>query len=201
MAWNLNGQLIETCSCNLVCPCWFGVKELQVMDQGWCDTAILFRINEGSSDGVTLDGRLVVMAADFPGPTMFDGNATARMYIDDGATQEQMRELEAIFSGGKGGPMERLASWITNRLPTQQVSIQIQEDKDSLTATIGEVGEIKSMPMTNPGGKPVMFENTGPLGLQSVQISPSASRLSDAGFPRRIETKSGGVGNFAWSGE
>ena len=200
MAWNLSGQLIETCSCNLTCPCWYGVKELQVMDQGWCDTCILFRIHEGNSDGVTLNGRMVVVAADFPGPTMFDGNATARLYVDDGATPEQMRELEEIFSGAKGGPMERLASWIANRLPTQQVSIQIQEDENSLTATIGDVGQLKSMPMTNPAGKPVMLENAGPLGLQSVQIAPSATSLSDSGLPRRIETKSGGVGDFAWSG-
>ncbi len=200
MAWNLSGQLVETCSCNVVCPCWFGVKELQVMDQGWCDTGVLFRIHEGSSEGVTLSGRLVVMAADFPGPTMFDGNATARLYIDDGATQEQMRALEGIFSGAKGGPMERLGSWITNRLPTQQVSIQIQEDGKSLTATVGEIGQVRSMPMTNQAGKPVMLENAGPLRLESVQVAPSASRLSDPGMPRRIETKSGGVGNFAWSG-
>ena len=200
MAWNLGGQLVETCSCNLICPCWFGVKELQVMDQGWCDTGVLFRIHEGSSEGVTLSGRLVVMAADFPGPTMFDGNATARLFIDDGATPEQMRELEAIFSGAKGGPMERLGSWITNRLPTQQVAIQIQEDGNSLTATVGDVGQVRSMPMTDAAGNPVMLENAGPLGLKNVQIAPSASRLSDPGLPRLIETKSGGVGDFNWSG-
>ena len=200
MAWNLSGQLVEACSCNLICPCWFGVKELRVMDQGWCDGAQLFRIREGTSDGVDLGGRTLVMATVFPGPTMFDGNATARLYIDDGATQEQVRELEGIFSGAKGGPMERLGSWITNRLPTQQVSIQIQEDGNSLTATVGDVGQVRSMPMTNEAGKPVVLENAGPFRLENVQIAPSASRLSDPGMPRRIETKSGGVGNFAWSG-
>ena len=103
MAWRLNGQLVETCSCNVMCPCWFGIKDLQIMDQGWCDSALLFRIGEGDSDGVDLGGRMVVMAMDFPGPTMLDGNATARILIDDAATPEQMRELEGIFSGAKGG--------------------------------------------------------------------------------------------------
>jgi hypothetical protein len=23
MVWQLSGQLIETCSCNMFCPCWF----------------------------------------------------------------------------------------------------------------------------------------------------------------------------------
>lgn len=200
MAWNLSGQLVESCSCNLICPCWLGVKELQVMDQGWCDGAILFRIHEGSSDGVTLGGRLVVMVLDMPGPTMFDGNGTARLYIDDGATPEQTRELDSIFSGTRGGPMERLGGWITKKLPSQSVSIQVKEDERSLTAVVGDVGQIRSQPMTSEAGNPVMLENAGPLRLERVQVAPSASRLSDPDMPRRIETKSGGVGNFVWSG-
>ena len=200
MAWSLSGQLMETCSCNFICPCWFGVKELQAMDQGWCDSGILVRIQEGSSDGVTLSGRVVALALSFPGSTMFDGNATAHLYVDDGATHEQLQELELIFSGSKGGPMERIGGWVTNRLPTQQVSIEIRENGNSLTATIGDVGNVSSMPMTNADGKPVMLENAGPIRLQSVQLAPSATRLSDPGMPRLIETKSGGVGNFSWNG-
>jgi hypothetical protein len=34
MAWNLTADFIETCSCNMLCPCWYGVRELMVMDQG-----------------------------------------------------------------------------------------------------------------------------------------------------------------------
>jgi len=44
MAWNMTAQMIETCSCNMLCPCWYGVKELMVMDRGWCASAILFRV-------------------------------------------------------------------------------------------------------------------------------------------------------------
>ena len=85
MAWRLTGQLIETCSCNMFCPCWFTVQELMIMDQGWCASAIAFRTREGNSDGIALGGRTVVFAVDFPGPTMFDGNATARLYVDAAA--------------------------------------------------------------------------------------------------------------------
>jgi hypothetical protein len=28
MAWNLTAEFTETCSCNMLCPCWYGVKEL-----------------------------------------------------------------------------------------------------------------------------------------------------------------------------
>ena len=91
MTWHLTGQLIETCSCNMFCPCWFTVQELMIMDQGWCASAIAFRVRDGQSDGVELGDRTVVFAVDFPGPTLFDGNATARLYIDAGASDEQRR--------------------------------------------------------------------------------------------------------------
>jgi hypothetical protein len=131
---------------------------------------------------------------------MFDGNGTLRIYIDDGATPEQTQALDRIFSGARGGPMERMASWITNVLPSQKVAIQVQEDGDSLTAIVGEFGQIKANPLTSAAGKPVMLENAGPMRLERVQVAPSASRWSDPDMPRRFETKSGGVGNFVWSG-
>ena len=59
----------------MLCPCWFTVQELMIMDQGWCASAIAFRARDGNSDGVALGGRTVVFAVDFPGPTLFDGNA------------------------------------------------------------------------------------------------------------------------------
>ncbi len=200
MAWKLNGQMLETCSCNVMCPCWFGVKELQIMDQGWCDSALLFRIGDGDSDGVDLSGRTVVMAMDFPGPTMVDGNATTRILVDDAATPEQMRELEGIFSGAKGGSMERYATLVTNRLPSVSVAIQVQEDGDSLTVTVGDFGQIRSERLKSEAGKPVMVQNAGPLRINEVQVAPSSSHWTDPDMPRSFETKSGGVGNFTWSG-
>src|SRR5438309_3725707 len=98
MTWNIKGEMIESCSCNMFCPCWFGVKDLMVMDQGWCRGAIATLIQQGAADGVDIGGRTVVIGVDFPGPTLFDGNGTARVYVDDGASAEQRGALEAIFT-------------------------------------------------------------------------------------------------------
>ena len=118
----------------------------------------------------------------------------------DSATQEQAQALEDIFSGSKGGPFERFATLVTNRLPAQTASIKVVEDSDSIVVTVGDFGEIKSQPMKSEAGKPVMIENAGPLRIERVQIAPSASQWSDPDMPRSFQTKSGGVGNFAWSG-
>ena len=38
----------------------------------------------------------------------FGGNGTLRVYVDEAASSDQRRELEAIFSGNKGGHLAAL---------------------------------------------------------------------------------------------
>ena len=203
MAWTLTAEMIETCSCNMLCPCWYGVKELMVMDQGWCASAILFRIRQGSADGVNLDGRTLVLAYDFPGPTLFDGNATGRLYLDETASEEQRRALEAIFQGKNGGPMAVLGGLVAQWLPTQATAIAIQEAGDKLTATVGRFGQVTSTRLKNEAGKPMTMQNANFLSAlqfdnETAELAPSGSQWSDPDMPRQFATKSGAVGTFTW---
>jgi hypothetical protein len=204
VAWNITAQLIETCSCNMLWPCWFGVPELMVMDQGWCASALLFVVSQGASEGIDLAGCKLALAFDFPGPTLFDGNGVARLYIDDGASANQRRELEAIFQGKKGGPMEILGGLMSQWLPSQTTKIQIQEDGNTLTATVGESGRIQSRRLADEGGRPTILQNAGLACLMkteddAVQMAPSGSQWSDQDLPRRFETRSGVRGICRWS--
>jgi hypothetical protein len=206
MAWDMRGQLVETCSCNMLCPCWFGVKELMVMDEGWCASTLLFRIQQGNSDGVTLGGRTLVLGLDFPGPTLLDGNGTVRMYIDDSATAEQRRELEEIMQGKKGGPMEVVGGLVSRWLPTQATRIDVQEHNGSLSATVGNYGQIRSERLKNEAGQTMTMQNTGfvvafQFDNQTADLAPSTgTRWSDPEMPRQFESKSGVVASFTWSG-
>jgi hypothetical protein len=203
MAWSLTADFTETCSCNMLCPCWFGVKELMIMDQGYCAGALLFRVSQGSADGVDLSGRVVALAADWPGPTLLDGNGTGRLYIDDGANPDQCRELEAIMQGKNGGPMEILGALVSTWLPTQSAKIDVQEQDGRLTATVAGAGEISAQRLTNDAGQPTTMQNTGfttalQFDNQTAQLAPSASRWSDQDMPRSFETKSGAMARFTW---
>ena len=86
MAWTIKGEFVESCSCNMLCPCWYGVEELMIMDKGWCASPWLIRIAQGESNGVDISGCNVVMAMFFPGPTLLSGDGTGRVYLDDGTT-------------------------------------------------------------------------------------------------------------------
>jgi hypothetical protein len=206
MPWTLSGELIETCSCNMLCPCWYGVQELMVMDQGWCASPILFRLRDGTADGVPLSGLTLALALFFPGPTLYDGNATARLYLEEATTADQRSALEPIMQGQRGGPMQILAGLITTWLPTQTVPIAVQETNGTVQATVGHVGQIHSQRLKNEAGQLMTMHNVGfALALQfdqqRAELAPSAgTRWSDPDLPQQWESKSGAVGTFTWSG-
>jgi hypothetical protein len=178
------------------------VPELMTMDQGWCDSAVAWRIQDGNADGVNLGGRTVVLGIDFPGPTMFDGGATARLYVDDEADEKQRLELESIYQGKKGGTMEALAPLISHWLPTQSASISVADEGDRIGVSVSNAGQIESNLLKDSEGHGFELRGGGfvaGFGMDVAQMAPSASRWSDPDLPRSFETKSGARGNFTWS--
>lgn len=190
----------------MLCPCWFGVKELMVFDKDYCGGTIIFRIDKGSSDATDLKGLDVVVAFDFPGPTLLDGNGTGRLLIDDKANAYQQKILEDIFQGRKGGPMSVVAQLASKWLPPQKVRIEVKDDGHNLTATVGSFGHIKSQELRNEGGRPMILQGAGfasafQMENDSFTLAPSATEWSDAEMPHtQIATKSGAAAKFSWKG-
>lgn len=206
MAWSVTGKMVESCTCNMLCPCWFGVKELMTFDKDYCGGTILFRIDKGTADSTDLKGFDVVLAVDFPGPTMLDGNGTARVLIDERANPNQQKVLEDIFQGRKGGPMAVIAQMLSKWLPTQKARIDVNDDGHNLTATVGKFGQIKSKELINEGGRPMVLQGAGfasafQMENDSFTLAPSATEWSDSEMPHtQIATKSGAVAKFSWRG-
>jgi len=199
MAWNLSGQLTEFCSCKLMCPCWLGPTP--VPDQGWCSGAILYDIEQGQIDGIDVGGSKVVFAADWPG-NFFGGQGTARLYIDDQASPDQRRELEAVFSGQKGGLLEGLmGAVIAQWLPAQTVRIMVQRGA-TLSLTVGTVGQVTLAPLVDPAGRPTTVQGTAAQAAfqsASMQLASSqGTRWSDPDL-RAWEGDSGTLHTFQWS--
>ena len=139
MGWELSGELIESCTCKLVCPCIFGPA---TPDRGWCSGALTFAIGRGSSGGVDLSGRTVTWLVDLP-TDFVSGNATARLYLDDGGSADQRRELESIFQGKQGGPWELIGNGIVSKwMPTRAVKIAVQKG-DQTSVTVGDFGRTR----------------------------------------------------------
>src|SRR5205823_12452561 len=81
MAYQLEGRLLEVCSCKILCPCWVGEDP----DFGTCDGVLAWHFDKGSIDDVDVVGRTFVILAHIPG-NILKGNWKIRVYIDDKAT-------------------------------------------------------------------------------------------------------------------
>jgi hypothetical protein len=188
----------------MFCPCWFAVQEYMVMDQGWCAGSLTFEIEEGQSEGVDLSGRTVALLVDWPGPTLFDGNGTARLFLDDDVNDEQARELSAIFQGQKGGSFEMVASLISNWLPIEKTSISVSRDGDILTARVGSIGQVSSKALRDDQGIGFTLRGGGfvsAFGMEEAELAPSSgTRWSDPDMPREFEATSGARGAISMSG-
>jgi hypothetical protein len=143
----------------------------------------------------------VVFTIDFPGPTLFDGHATARFYVDEKANSEQRRELEAICSGQKGGPMGAIAPLVAKWLPARSAKIDVADEGDAITVTVGDAGHVESRRLRDPQGQGFTLRGGGfvsGLGMEEVDLAPSGSHWTDPDL-RQFTTKSGARGEFTWS--
>jgi hypothetical protein len=197
MAWNVSGQAIELCNCNVLCHCWLGPAK---PDQGWCGGAFIFDIQTGSADGVDLSGKKVAFSANWPGD-FWSGNGTARMYLDDSASAEQRRELEAIFSGKKGGLLEPLMGGVISKwLPAQTTKFAMQHGENP-SVTIGNVGQVTIKPLKDQTGKPTRIQGAAAQAAFQIDTmhvaSSKGSRWTDPEL-RTWEGDSANLMSFSW---
>ncbi len=71
MAWNLKGSYVETCSCELMCPCNLSLDHGATYD--FCRVTLVFNIREGQVEGTDISGLKVAAIADTP-KVMTEGN-------------------------------------------------------------------------------------------------------------------------------
>src|SRR5438270_12037965 len=94
--WKITGQLEEACSCDAACPCWFDSKPTKMT----CGGGQALFIEKGNYGKVKLDGLAMANMGQSPeGQTMMSsfGNWNfSYTYIDEKATPEQRKALEAI---------------------------------------------------------------------------------------------------------
>lgn len=128
MSWTLRGEYVESCNCDLFCPCLLGPRNpvnalpMATPTAGYCDLLGIFHIVSGALGAVKLDGLTVAMAMHTSG-RMSDGDWRIATYLTDTATEVQQRTLQTIFSGRAGGPMARVAQVVREWMEPRVVPI------------------------------------------------------------------------------
>ena len=95
--WKLSGIYLESCNCDIPCPCATGGAPTH----GNCQAFVNWHIAHGFYGDVSLNDLNVTIMLDIPGKVE-DGNWTIATYIDDRATPEQIEAIKSIIQEDMG---------------------------------------------------------------------------------------------------
>jgi hypothetical protein len=199
VSWELKGSYIETCSCDLICPC------NATMDHGatydYCRVILVFNIREGEIEGTDVSGLKVAAIADTP-KVMTEGNWRIGMFIDERASDEQAEKLTGVFGGQMGGPLGGLAPLIGEMLGVERVPIEVVDDGVRHSVKIGdgidfEIEDI--VPFGVETGEPVRFQGMFHPVASNLTIAEAKRSRIDA-FGIAYEGKTGlSTSEFSWA--
>jgi hypothetical protein len=200
--WRIRGQYMETCNCELLCPC-ISTNMAARPTAGDCKAALALRIDEGEKDGVPLGGLAFVVLMRAPGP-MADGNITVGLVIDERASPAQAEAIGAIASGAAGGPMAALAPLVGTIAGIERRPIRFEQDGLRFAVSAGELVDqaCAGLPSAVQPGEAIAIDNTAhPVNPRLALARAEHSRFHAFGidWDDSSGTRNGHFAPFAWS--
>ena len=199
MAWSLKGNYVETCSCDLICPCNATFDHGATYD--YCRVTLVFNIREGEIEGTDVAGLTVAAIADTP-KVMTEGNWRLGVFVDDQASDEQADKLVQVFGGQLGGPMEALGPLVGEMLGVERAPIEVNEDGLRHSVRIGDAIDFEIediVPFGVESGEPVRFAGMfHPVGSDLTMAEAKRSQINAFGI--QYEGKTGlSKSDFSWA--
>ena len=149
MAYKLEGDLLEVCTCHILCPCWVGEDP----DKGICDASMAYHFKKGEIEGVDVSGLTVGLSSHIPG-NVLEGNWQVCLYISEEASDEQMNAIIKAWKGELGGPLADLAQLVGKVVKVERAPIKFDVVKGKGTYKIGDVVDTDLAPYEGPTGEP-----------------------------------------------
>lgn len=200
MTWRVQGQYMETCNCDYLCPC--PLTGLAESTHGHCIFAMAFRTDSGDFDGVSLDGINFVIVGRTPGQ-MGEGNWEVGLIADERASQEQQDALASIASGQAGGPLANLAPLIGSFLGVEAKPIRFEGQGNKWSVTVPDMIDQAVEGVAGLGGENLYLENSGHPANNRVGLARAQhSRFNAFGieFQNDSGRNNGHFAPFDWSG-
>jgi hypothetical protein len=163
LPWAISGTYLESCNCDTICPCrTVGGRKGGRSTHGVCMGVLSWDIQDGGSEGVSLEGLRVVLAL------KYDDDETGSpwdyvLFLDDRVDTDQHRLLEAIFLGELGGTPEKQFPWVfkpSRPIGTRLAPIELEHSEsrgwfragNEVTVRVGEpVAEQEPVTCVIPG--------------------------------------------------
>jgi hypothetical protein len=199
MAWSLKGSYVETCSCELMCPCNLSFDHGATYD--FCRATLVFHVREGEVDGTDIGGTRLAVIIDTP-KVMTDGNWRLGVFVDEGASDAQADKLVQVFSGQLGGPMAGLAPLVGEMLGVQRVPIEMVDEGGRHSVKIGDAIDFEVediVPFGVENGQPVRFQGMfHPVASDLTMAEAKRSHIDAFGIS--YEGKTGlSTAEFSWA--
>jgi hypothetical protein len=199
MAWSLEGEYMENCSCDVLCPC-ITSSMAGPADTERCLVPLAMHIEKGEKDGVRLDGLNAIMVVDAP-QVMGEGGWRVAVYLDERADEDQQAALGQILSGELGGPPAMLAGLVGEQLGVRVVPINYTSEENRKRVEVPGIMDFEIEPLRNP--------ETGEVHEVTATIHPMGSNLpiaksvrghfDDFGLSFDNTGKNGHYREFAWA--
>ncbi|MGH2417143.1 MAG: DUF1326 domain-containing protein [Candidatus Limnocylindria bacterium] len=155
MAYEVEGRLLEVCTCNVLCPCWIGEDP----DGGTCESTLGWRIDDGRIEGVDVSGMTIAMTVHIPG-NILKGDWKAVVFVDDRSSPEQQEAMLKLFTGQLGGAIADLAGLVGEVVAVERVPITFTVDEGKGTLDLGGVTRAELTSYQGATGKPTVLSET-----------------------------------------
>ncbi len=201
-SWQLEGDLLDMCNCELLCPCHVSFRQKSTYDI--CEGLWVANIERGAWNQLSLDGLMVMVTFHCPSPVMYEGGWTAVLYIDERASQEQEAALTEIFSGQAGGPWARLAPFFKDGEFQAVKRAAFDFTKEGRTFRVntsaGTSLEIQAIHGVNPEDEVKITNLRNVIHGEVHVMARSDHRVDDEGLRWDYSGKNGLYSRFSWSG-
>jgi hypothetical protein len=164
MAYDLEGRLLEVCTCAVICPCWVGEDP----DGGTCDGVLAWHIDKGTVDGTDVSDLTISAVAHIPG-NILKGNWRAVVYVDDKASSQQQDALLSVWTGKLGGPVADLVQLIGEVVAVERAPITFEVREGKGTLKIGAAVQAQIDPLEGATGPTTLHDSA----FSSIPGSPS----------------------------
>jgi hypothetical protein len=155
MAYQLEGSLLEVCTCKILCPCWVGEDP----DGGTCDGLFAWHFDKGSINGTDVSGRTFGWIGHIPG-NILEGNWRIVVFVDEDATDEQQQALLDVWTGKLGGPIADLAQLVGEVIAVERAPITFTVEGVKGTVRFGDSASAQLEPYKGATGESTTLHDT-----------------------------------------
>lgn len=153
--YDVEGRLLEVCTCNTLCPCWVGEDP----DGGTCDAILGWYVDRGTVQGVDVSDRCLCVSTHIPG-NVLAGNWRVAVLVDDRCSEEQQAALLEVFTGRLGGAVADLAALIGEVVTVERVPVTFEVVEGKGYIRIGDVAEARLAPFLGSTGQPTALHDS-----------------------------------------